>query len=141
MSFNFDGFKNLLHSSKLKNMDSLNVFGQPLVTCSKKPLTGFFRDGNCNVNEQDTGLHSVCIIATEEFLEFSKSTGNDLSTPNPLYNFEGVKPGDKWCLVALRFLQAVHHNAAPKVYLEATNERTLEVVSMDILLEHAYYKE
>jgi len=121
-------------------MDSLNVFGQPLVTCSKNPLTGFFRDGNCNVNEQDKGLHSVCIIATKEFLDFSKSVGNDLSTPNPQYNFSGVNPGDKWCLVALRFLQAVQNNAAPKVLLEATNERTLEIVPMDVLLAHAYYE-
>ncbi len=122
-------------------MDTLNVFGQPLATCSNNPLTGFFRDGTCSVNEQDQGLHSVCIIATEEFLAFSKATGNDLSTPIPQYNFAGVKPGDKWCLVAARFLQAVNHNAAPKVYLEATNERTLEIVPMDVLLAHAYYKD
>ena len=120
-------------------MDSLNVFGQPLATCSKNPLTGFFRDGNCYVNEQDKGMHSVCIIATKEFLDFSKSVGNDLSTPIPKYNFAGVNPGDKWCLVALRFLQAVQSNAAPKVLLEATNERTLEIIPMNVLLEHAYY--
>ena len=84
-------------------------------------------------------MHSVCIIATKEFLDFSKSVGNDLSTPMPKYNFAGVNPGDKWCLVALRFLQAVQSNAAPKVLLEATNERTLEIIPMNVLLEHAYY--
>ena len=121
-------------------MDTKNVFGEPLTVCSNKPLTGFFRDGCCNVNEQDKGLHSVCIIATEEFLAFSKAMGNDLSTPRPEYQFDGLKPGDRWCLVAVRFLQAVQANAAPKVVLEATNERTLDVVKMEDLIQHAYYE-
>lgn len=121
-------------------MDKNNVFGEPLAVCSHKPLTGFFRDAHCYVNEQDKGLHSVCIIATEEFLTFSKAMGNDLSNPRPEYQFDGLKPGDKWCLVAVRFLQAVQANAAPKVVLEATNERTLDVVKMEVLIQHAYYE-
>lgn len=120
-------------------MADVNVFGQPLIPCSMKPLTGYFRDGCCNTDETDVGIHTVCIVATEEFLAFSKSVGNDLSTPLPQWNFAGVKPGDKWCLCAARFLQAHQNQAAPKVVLEATNEKTLEIVSMDILLEYAFY--
>jgi len=120
-------------------MADVNVFGQPLIPCSMKPLTGYFRDGCCNTDETDVGVHTVCIVATEEFLAFSKSVGNDLSTPLPQWNFAGVKPGDKWCLCAARFLQAHQNHAAPKVVLEATNEKTLEIVSMDILLEYAFY--
>lgn len=120
-------------------MNTKNIFGEPLIPCSMQPLTGYFRDGHCHVNEQDKGIHSICIIATKEFLAFSKSVGNDLSTPIPQYNFAGVKPGEKWCLVAVRFLQAVNANAAPKVVLEATNEKTLEIVPMAVLLKHAYY--
>lgn len=120
-------------------MADLNVFGQPLIPCSMEPLTGYFRDGCCNTDETDVGVHTVCIVATKEFLAFSKSAGNDLSTPLPQWNFAGVKPGDKWCLCAARFLQAHQNHAAPKVVLEATNEKTLEIVSMDILLEYAFY--
>lgn len=122
-------------------MADLNVFGQPLIPCSMEPLTGYFRDGCCNTDDTDKGLHTVCIVATEEFLSFSKSVGNDLATPLPQWNFAGVKPGEKWCLCAARFLQAHQNNAAPKVLLEATNEKTLSIVSMDILLEHAYYND
>lgn len=122
-------------------MHKKNIFGEPLATCSMKPLTGFYRDGCCTTNEADQGLHTVCIVATEEFLAFSKSVGNNLSTPIPQYQFDGVKPGDKWCLVAARFLQAHQNNAAPLVVLEATNEKALEIVPMDILLKYAYYKD
>ena len=116
-----------------------NVFGQPLITCSNEPLTGYFRNGCCNTDELDAGLHTVCIVATKEFLEFSKSVGNDLSTPIPEWSFPGVKPGDKWCLCAERFKEAYLNNAAPKVVLEATNEKTLDIIDMDVLLKHAYY--
>ena len=116
-----------------------NIFGQPLITCSNDPLTGFFRDGCCNTDDTDQGLHTVCILATEEFLTFSKSAGNDLSTPIPEYSFPGVKAGDRWCLCAVRFKEAYENNAAPKVILEATNEKTLDIIDMNMLIEHAYY--
>lgn len=116
-----------------------NVFGEPLVVCSLKPRTGFFRDGCCNSDETDIGEHTVCIVATEEFLEFSKKAGNDLSTPIPQYSFEGVKPGDKWCLGISRWIEALRANCAPKVVLEATNESVLNYVSMKLLIEHAHY--
>lgn len=120
-------------------MENLNVFGQPLIACSTSPMTGFFRDGCCNTNEEDFGVHTVCIVATTEFLEFSKQVGNDLSTPLPQWGFEGLKEGDKWCLCADRFKEAHDNGKAPKVLLEATNEKTLEIVSMDVLLENIYY--
>ncbi|MDG2226597.1 MAG: DUF2237 domain-containing protein [Flavobacteriales bacterium] len=120
-------------------MENLNVFGQPLILCSTDPMTGFFRDGCCNTNEEDFGVHTVCIVATTEFLAFSKQVGNDLSTPLPQWGFKGLKEGDKWCLCAERFKEAYDNGKAPKVLLEATNEKTLDIVSMDILLENIYY--
>ena len=122
-------------------MENKNIFGQPLITCSTNPLTGYFRDGCCNTDDTDIGKHTICIVATEKFLEFSKSVGNDLSTPIPQYSFAGVKVGDKWCLCALRFKEAYENNAAPKVILEATNEKTLDLVSMDVLIKHAFYSQ
>ena len=116
-----------------------NIFGQPLIECSTTPLTGYFRDGCCNTDDTDGGIHTICIVATEEFLAFSKLAGNDLSTPMPEWSFPGVKTGDKWCLCAERFKQAHENNAAPKVLLEATNERTLDIIDMDVLVKHAYY--
>jgi len=116
-----------------------NIFGKPLITCGTSPLTGYFRDGCCNTDSTDTGVHTVCIVATEKFLAFSKSVGNDLSTPLPQYAFPGLKTGDRWCLCALRFKEAYDNNAAPKVILEATNEKTLEIVSMEVLIELAFY--
>ncbi|MDC0337937.1 DUF2237 domain-containing protein [Flavobacteriales bacterium] len=120
-------------------MENLNVFGQPLIACSTNPITGFFRDGCCNTNEEDFGVHTVCIVATTEFLAFSKQVGNDLSTPLPQRGFQGLKEGDKWCLCAARFKEAYDNGKAPKVLLEATNEKTLEIVSMEVLLENIYY--
>jgi len=120
-------------------MENLNVFGQPLIACSTNPITGFFRDGCCNTNEEDFGLHTVCIVATTEFLAFSKQVGNDLSTPLPQWGFQGLKEGDKWCLCADRFKEAYDNGKAPKVLLEATNEKTLEIVSMEVLLENIFY--
>lgn len=117
---------------------ALNVFGEDLITCSTNPLTGFYRDGCCNTDEQDLGTHTVCAIVTQEFLEFSRSKGNDLITPRPAMNFPGLKAGDKWCLCALRWLEAYQANAAPLVVLEATNEKTLDYIDLDILVKFAF---
>ncbi|MCH8317192.1 MAG: DUF2237 domain-containing protein [Bacteroidetes bacterium] len=119
-------------------MSDKNVFGEPIIECSSDPITGFFRDGCCNTDENDEGLHTVCTVMTEEFLEFSSSKGNDLSTPHPEWGFPGLKPGDNWCLCASRWLEAYEHDSAPKVILEATNEKTLGIVSLDKLIEHAF---
>ncbi|HEX5802318.1 MAG TPA: DUF2237 domain-containing protein [Azospira sp.] len=110
-----------------------NVLGGPLGTCSDRPLTGFFRDGCCNTSDEDAGRHTVCIIATAEFLEFSRARGNDLSTPHPEFDFPGLQPGDRWCLCAARWREAWQAGAAPRVVLNATNEATLEIVSLDTL--------
>ena len=115
-----------------------NVFGEPLIVCSNSPLTGYFRNGCCDTDETDKGLHTVCVVITNEFLEFSSAVGNDLLTPIPEYNFPGLKEGDRWCLCALRWKQALIHNCAPKVVLESTNEKTLEIVSMDDLIKHSH---
>ena len=118
-----------------------NVFGMEIETCSENPLTGYFRDGSCNTSKDDTGMHTVCIIASKEFLEFSKMRGNDLSTPLPQYNFNGIKPGDRWCLCALRWVEAYNSNMAPQIVLEATNEEALDIISLDMMLKFAYKKE
>lgn len=119
---------------------SKNVFGEPIQTCSEDPLTGFYRNGCCDSGKEDLGDHMVCAVMTEEFLEFSKSRGNDLSTPVPKYNFPGLKPGDRWCLCAARWKEAYEAGMAPEVVLEATNELALKVVSIEMLLEHAHKK-
>ena len=119
-------------------MYTKNVFGEALIPCSTSPMTGFFRDGCCNTNEQDQGVHTVCILATEEFLSYSSLAGNDLSTPFPQYGFPGIKAGDHWCLCAERFKEAHENGVAPMVLLEATNERTLEIVTMEVLLQYAH---
>lgn len=121
-------------------MAQKNIFGEDLILCSKKPVTGYFRDGCCNTDKTDIGSHTVCIIATEEFLKYSKASGNDLSTPRPQWNFAGLKPGDKWCLCASRFKDAALSGFAPKVVMEATHEKCLEIVDMSLLLKHAYKK-
>lgn len=117
----------------------LNVFGEPLIACSNNPVTGYFRDGCCNTDETDFGVHTVCVVVTDEFLKFSIESGNDLTTPHPNWGFPGLQAGDKWCLCASRFLDAHERGFAPKVVLEATNEKSLEVVPMDVLIKHAYY--
>lgn len=114
-----------------------NVLGTELVPCSYDPLTGFYRNGCCDTGADDVGLHTVCIVATEEFLAFSKSVGNDLSTPMPQYNFAGVRPGDQWCLCASRWQEAYEAGAAPKVVLEATHASTTEWVDAGGLRAHA----
>ena len=113
-----------------------NVLGGPLAACSSSPLTGFFRDGHCNTCTEDTGSHTVCALMTAEFLAYSKYVGNDLSTPRPEFGFEGLKPGDQWCLCAARFLQAHDEGCAPQVRLEATHERALDIVPLHVLREH-----
>lgn len=118
-----------------------NVFGEALETCSLSPLTGFYRDGCCDSGPDDTGRHTVCAIMTDEFLDFSKTMGNDLSTPVPQYRFPGLKSGDRWCLCVLRWKEAYDAGMAPKVILQATNEQALEYVTMDQLLEFAYKEE
>ena len=115
----------------------LNVLGGALKTCSAKPLTGFFRDGCCRTDDSDEGVHSVCVVATREFLEFSRRVGNDLSTPRPEYGFAGLKPGDQWCLCAARWVEALRAGAAPRVLLDATHAKTLEFVDLDTLMEFA----
>ncbi|WP_127114831.1 DUF2237 family protein [Shimia sediminis] len=116
---------------------SVNVLGTTLEMCSRDPVTGFFRDGHCNTCYEDQGLHTVCAVMTAEFLAFSKYVGNDLSTPRPEFGFQGLKPGDQWCLCASRFFQAHDEGCAPRVRLEATHEKTLDVVPLDVLQEHA----
>ncbi len=116
---------------------SLNVFGKPLVACSTDPLTGFYRDGCCNTGPEDAGSHTVCIEATADFLAFSKSCGNDLSTPMPQYQFPGVRPGDRWCLCAARWAEACEAGMAPKVHLEATHQRALDIIPLALLEQYA----
>ena len=116
---------------------SLNVLGGPLEVCSTDPMTGFFRNGCCDTSVQDTGRHTVCAVMTAEFLAYSKYVGNDLSTPRPEFRFPGLKPGDRWCLCAARFLQAHDEGCAPAVRLAATHLRTLDLVPLGVLQAHA----
>ena len=117
--------------------DHKNVLGMPLEVCSTEPMTGFTREGTCKVTADDIGVHGVCIQATEKFLEFSKSRGNDLSTPMPMSGFPGLQPGDRWCLCASRWKEALEHNAAPLVNLLATHETALLFVGLEDLLAHS----
>lgn len=114
-----------------------NVLGTELKTCSTEPLTGFFRDGCCNTSSEDRGVHTVCAEVTEDFLYFSKEAGNDLSTPRPEFGFNGLKPGDRWCLCAARWAEAAEAGKAPRVVLESTHERTLDIVPLALLQRHA----
>jgi uncharacterized protein len=115
----------------------LNVFGQPLEPCSRDPLTGFYRDGCCNTDYDDVGIHVVCVRVTREFLEFSKKRGNDLTTPVPEAGFPGLKPGNQWCLCAGRWKEALDAGMAPPVMLAATHEEALAVVPLAELKRHA----
>ena len=116
---------------------SVNVLGEELLVCGEDPITGFFRDGYCNTCNEDVSLHTVCIQATQDFLEYSRFIGNDLSTPNPDFGFQGLKAGDSWCLCAARWLQAYDKNMAPKVYLTKTHIRSLEIIPLDLLKKFA----
>ncbi|MCZ8158205.1 MAG: DUF2237 domain-containing protein [Leptospira sp.] len=117
---------------------SENVFGEELQPCSANPLTGFFRDACCNTSDEDFGSHTVCVIATEAFLLSQKSSGNDLMTPRPEYGFDGVKPGDRWCLCASRWLEAYRNGVAPLVALDSTHKRALEIIPLETLERFAY---
>lgn len=114
-----------------------NVLGGPLAVCSLKPRTGFYRTGCCETGPEDRGVHTVCVELTAEFLAYSKSMGNDLSTPAPQYGFEGLKPGDRWCLCAPRWKEALDAKRAPKVILTATHEDMLAYATLDELVDHA----
>ena len=116
---------------------SINVYGKELETCCDNPKTGFFRNGMWDTCKEDFGVHTVCILATEDFLVFSKAVGNDLSTPRPEFNFTGVKPGNRWCLCAMRWMEAYEQGKAPPVFLESTHEATLKLVDFNILQQYA----
>jgi uncharacterized protein (DUF2237 family) len=118
-------------------MTQKNVKGTNLETCSLSPKTGYFRTGTCETCDTDSGSHTVCAQVTKDFLEFSKSMGNDLSTPHPEFNFPGLKPGDRWCLCANRWLEAAEAGMAPPVVLESTNERCLEIIDLADLEYHS----
>jgi uncharacterized protein (DUF2237 family) len=115
----------------------VNVVGGVLLPCSQEPLTGFYRDGCCATGPEDVGSHTVCALMTEEFLEFSRAAGNDLSTPRPELAFPGLQPGDRWCVCASRWLEAYDAGCAPPVVLGATHARALDVVSIELLTSHA----
>jgi uncharacterized protein (DUF2237 family) len=114
-----------------------NVLGGPLQECGTDPLTGFYRDGCCSTGPEDRGRHTVCAVVSAEFLDHQRSIGNDLSTPRPEYRFPGLTPGDRWCVTAVNWLRAHADGAAAPVYLAATHERTLDVVPLEALREHA----
>ena len=111
-----------------------NILGTDLKCCGTKPMTGYFRDGFCRTTETDRGRHVVACIVHEKFLHFTRQMGNDLSSPNPMYSFPGLKPGDKWCVCALRWKEAFDAGCAPEVILEATHEKSLEYVALDDLI-------
>ena len=111
-----------------------NVLGTDLKCCGTKPITGYFRDGFCRTDQSDQGRHFVACIVDERFLDYSQSVGNDLSSPNPMYNFPGLKPGDRWCVCALRWKEAFENGFAPKVVLEATHEKSLDYIQLEDLI-------
>ena len=119
-------------------MTTLNVLGTPLVPCSYDPLTGYFRDGCCETDESDAGSHLICARMTQEFLDFSLARGNDLVTPRPQWRFAGLKAGDRWCLCAMRWQEALLAGVAPPVVLECTHEKAADFVSVADLRQHAF---
>lgn len=121
----------------MQPLESINVFGQPLAECGCEPMTGFFRDGCCNTSSLDVGSHTVCVVMTQAFLEYSRFRGNDLSTPRPAFSFPGLKPGDSWCLCALRFLEAHQLGMAPPVKLASTHRAALDCVPLSVLQQYA----
>jgi uncharacterized protein (DUF2237 family) len=118
--------------------EAKNVLGGELQLCSRDPVTGFFRNGCCETGPEDVGIHTVCAIMTAEFLEFSARMGNDLSTPMPRFGFPGLQPGDRWCLCAPRWKEALDAGAAPQLILEACHEETLAIVPLGVLKDYAY---
>jgi uncharacterized protein len=119
-------------------MEAINVLGTPLVPCSYDPLTGYFRDGCCKTDETDTGSHLICARVTDAFLAFSKERGNDLSTPRPEYRFKGLQAGDRWCLCASRWKEALNAGVAPLVVLESTHAKALQFVTLEQLENHRF---
>jgi uncharacterized protein (DUF2237 family) len=117
--------------------NAINVLGTSLVPCSVDPITGFYRDGYCKTFNNDSGEHIICSEVTDRFLNFSKSRGNDLSTAVPEYNFDGLKEGDRWCLCADRWLEALQFNMAPKILLESTHSKMLEKIDFNILKKYS----
>jgi uncharacterized protein (DUF2237 family) len=117
--------------------DELNVLGGPLQPCGTDPMTGFYRDGHCTSGAEDLGRHTICAVVSADFLALQQELGNDLTTPRPEYGFPGLRPGDRWCVVAARWFQAYQAGAATGVVLAATNARTLEVVPLEALRQHA----
>ncbi len=115
----------------------VNVVGGELLPCSTDPMTGFYREGCCSTGPEDLGSHTVCVVLTEAFLEFSRAVGNDLSTPRPEWGFDGLQPGDRWCLCASRWLEAYDAGCAPEVVLGATHARALEIIPVEALTAHA----
>ena len=122
----------------MKKNKSINVLGKKLNICCNNPKTGFFRNGLCDTCKEDIGVHTVCILATEDFLKFSKSAGNDLSTPNPEFQFPGLSPGDRWCLCALRWKEAYDKGIAPPVFLDSTHINTLKLIDLYTLQQFAF---
>ena len=118
-------------------IQQINVYGDSIEECCSSPITGFYRDGFCRTDELDRGLHVVCAKMTKDFLTFSKSKGNDLSTPMPEFGFPGLQDGDRWCLCLARWKQAFDAGKAPQIYLSATHEASLELVPLEILMEYA----
>lgn len=116
---------------------SINVLGGSLQPCSTSPVTGFFRNECCDTGPEDRGSHTVCVVLTDEFLAMSRYLGNDLTTPRPEWGFPGLKAGDRWCLCASRFLQAAQEYAAPRVVLESTHRRALDLIPLELLRRHA----
>lgn len=114
-----------------------NVLGEPLEDCGFDPVTGFFRDGACNTSPEDHGSHTICAVMTAEFLAHQQELGNDLVTPRPRWGFPGLRPGDRWCVVAVRWLQSASAGKAAPVVLASTHMRTLEVVGLDFLRKYA----
>ena len=117
----------------MKKSSQMNIHGRPLELCSQDPLTGFFRNGCCDTDNHDRGLHTVCVILTDEFLKFSLEVGNDLSTPRPEFDFPGLKPGQKWCLCANRWLEAYESGVAPPIITESTNINTLDIIDFETI--------
>lgn len=124
----------------MKETAPLNIYGKPLQSCCTDPMTGYYRNGLCQTGSDDRGTHIACAVMTEAFLEFTKSRGNDLSTPIPAYSFPGLKPGDKWCLCILRWKEAHDKGLAPPLDLQATNIKALEYVDRSVLQSYAVAK-
>ena len=123
--------------SQGESEQQLNVLGHPLQECGTDPMTGFYRDGCCTVGPEDVGNHSICAVVTAEFLEHQRSIGNDLSTPNPVYGFPGLNPGDRWCVTAANWARAHNAGAAAPVVLAATNRAVLDLVPLEVLQQYA----